>query len=267
MPEIYKRFLSDYLKFIARGKDKKLSPDQRALAFYNAFKIMRLQGMTLCGTEMQPDNSRYGGQFGAGLGFMACKKCSYKPGSGIWRICEEHRRVENRDGYLGLGFYVCPKKCSYDWDTDKWTLCSEHAQEAAKGVLIGLEAWTDQTKIPDYWRFHYRYRAAKIALAAGKLARDRELKALINYSAGNMLANRSPQEANIFYKRLVIHGRGTKLAAAADEKRWFPKNTVLNNEEKELKYYHSLEEIHQLMASAFSGKNQTGQRTASDSLD
>jgi hypothetical protein len=170
MPEIYKRFLSDYLKFIARGKDKKLSPDQRALAFYNAFKIMRLQGMTLCGTEMQPDNSRYGGRFGAGFGFMACKKCSYKPGSGIWRICEEHRRVENRDGYLGLGFDVCPKKCSYDLDTDKWTLCSEHAQEAAKGVLIGLEAWTDQTKIPDYWRFHYRYRAAKIALAAGKLA-------------------------------------------------------------------------------------------------
>ena len=168
----------------------------------------------------------------------------------MWRICEEHRRVENRDGYLGLGFDVCPK-CSYDWDTQKSVLCFEHAKEVANGVLPGLESWTEQTKIPDYWRFHYRYRAAEIALKAGELAQDVQLKALINYSAGNMLANRSPQEADVFYKRLVNHSKGTKLATIADKNRWFPKNEVLAQEQKNISPCQSMKEVHQLMQKIF----------------
>ena len=251
MPETYKQLLSDYLNFIAQGENKNLSQDQRALALYNAFKIMRINGMELCGTETEPDNFRYQGQFGADRGFMACKKCSYKHQSGKWFLCKDHSNAENNVGYLGLA--VC-RKCSYDFDTGKWTLCVDHAKEVAKGVLPGLGSEIDWKKIPDYWRFHYRYRAAKIALTAGELTKYPEFKALINYSAGSMLAKRSPQEADVFYKRLVNQSRGTQLAALADKKRWFPKNEVLDQEQKNINPCQSLEEVRQLMKKAFSEK-------------
>ena len=248
MPEAYKQLLSSYLNFIAQGENKNLSPDQRALALYNAFKIMRINGMELCGTETEPDNFRYEGQFGPGIGFMGCKKCSYKHKIGKWFLCKDHSSAENSVGYLG--FDGC-RKCSYELETGKWTLCVAHAKEVAKGVLPGLGSEIDWKKIPDYWRFHYRYRAAKIALKAGELAQDVQLKAMINYSAGYMLANRSPQEADVFYKRLVNHSKGTKLATIADKNRWFPKNEVLEREQKNISPCQSLEEVHQLMQKIF----------------
>ena len=102
-------------------------------------------------------------------------------------------------------------------------------------------------KIPDHWRYHYRYRAADIALQAGDLAQNSDLKALLNYSAGTMLANRSPQEADVFYKRLVRQCQGSILAEAADQARWFPQNEVLAKEQKDLKYLNTLQEVRQLI--------------------
>ena len=218
MPEYYQKQLNDYLKFIARGENKKLPAEQRALALYNAYKIMRINGMELCGTETEPDNFRYYGNYGVYSDFKVCKKCSYKHKSG------------------------------------QWYLCGDHGRGVKNGTLPGMGAKIDWKNIPEYWRFHYRYRAAKIALTAGELTKDPEFKALINYSAGSMLAKRSPQEADVFYKRLVNQSRGTQLAALADKKRWFPKNEVLDQEQKNINPCQSLEEVRQLMKKAFSEK-------------
>ncbi len=44
-----------YLEFKRKSEDKKYSLDQRALASYNAAKLMRHYGMSLVGTELYPD--------------------------------------------------------------------------------------------------------------------------------------------------------------------------------------------------------------------
>jgi hypothetical protein len=184
---------------------------------------------------------------------MACKKCSYKHPVGKWILCAEHKYgVEN---VAFVGGARC-EKCSYTNGVyPTWKPCARHAAAAEKSMLPGLGAEIDWKKIPSHWRFHYRYRAARIALQAAALARDPELKALINYSAGTMLAPRSPQEADVFYKQLVSQSKGTKLADAANAARWFPKNKVLEEDQKKLRYYTALKDVHRLLNEAFTVQN------------
>ena len=100
-------------------------------------------------------------------------------------------------------------------------------------------------------RFHYRYLAAEMALAAGQLADDEELRALIHLFGGSCLKLRSNREADLFYKRLVTMSRNTMLGKLADKQRWFPVVKVLQNEINREFPCESLEAVHELMRSAF----------------
>jgi len=71
-------------------------------------------------------------------------------------------------------------------------------------------------------RFHYRARAAELAwLAAGLLPNDDQQTALILDTAGRWLAKRSPEDANLFYRSLVVRCPHTELGRAAQAAHWF----------------------------------------------
>ena len=217
MPAEYRDLVDRYRQFIARGADGSLSGDQRALALYNAAKIMRIRGMELAGTESAPDF--YPGNYNCD-GFAAipgttpgnCAKCRYEPGTGLWQFCEEHAQFF-RDDVPGL---LAVKTC----DT-----------------------------VPRHRRFHYRYRAAELALRAGALAEDADLRALIYLFGGSCIKLDSPPEADIFYKKLVLECRGSRLSGIADELRWFPSFTM------DIEPINSLEEVKKTVAAIPGGES------------
>lgn len=71
-------------------------------------------------------------------------------------------------------------------------------------------------------RFHYRQRAAELALLAATLLPDNdEETARILHTAGRWLAPRNPDEAQYFYKLLVFRCPQTELGRAAAARHWF----------------------------------------------
>ena len=209
-----KKILDAYEKFFKDGNNPKLSGDQRALALYNAAKIMRHHGMELCGYYTLPDNAIYDGSYvGYELGSwtpyagIACK-CKYGS-DGYWILCDRHNTDFFSNSYLNFG--------------------EKRGEKKKIAKLPGLQAEIDFTKVPEHLRYHYRYRAGKLLLQAGELAKDQDLKAMINHFGGYCMS-RSPQEADVFYKRLVRNAGKTALGQEADYNRWFPKKIVLLQE-------------------------------------
>lgn len=202
--------LEKYLNYIERSEDVKLSNDERALALYNAAVIMRYNGMELCGSNIDPDNARWGGDFS----------------SGYLEFPNNYYNVN----YLPSDCFPDVKwcTCKYDNATGYWIFCDTHAKHFDADKLPGLGAEIDFRKVPKHLRFHYRYRAAKLLLQAGDLAEDKDLKALINMFGGFCMV-RSRYEADIFYKRLVIGSKGTEWSKEADRIRWFPKSNALDD--------------------------------------
>lgn len=181
-------YLDMYLRNLAKSKDKNCSGDERALALYNAAKIMRFSGMDLCGTEIEPDNYRFNGDYYAHHEPNKCKKCKYDPVMGRWTLCSQQPG----------GF------------------------RSARPGVDGFNAVKDYSTVQWNQRWHYRYNACKMALAAGQMAQDKELKALIYYFGGEILRRQSPAEADVFYKRLVRECADTTLGRLADKEHWFP---------------------------------------------
>lgn len=99
------------------------------------------------------------------------------------------------------------------------------------------------------FRFHYRRTAALMALEAGELAEDKDLKAFIHCFGGEILRNRHPRSADIFYKQLVLQSRGNILSESGDRLRWFPQtmNPMLKKELKRIEPVESLDEVKDLM--------------------
>jgi hypothetical protein len=85
------------------------------------------------------------------------------------------------------------------------------------------EIYKETAPTPDI-RFHYRHRAAELALRAEKLSWNRHQKATILWSAGTWLKTRHPNDADVYYKKLAKI-RFQPLAQAADKQRWFPEST------------------------------------------
>ena len=135
-----------------------------------------------------------------------------------------------------------------------WTLCKTH--RLINNTVPGFNAIKDHNTVPAHQRFHYRYLAADLALRAGTLAENEELRALINLFGGECLKMRSPQEADIFYKRLVLDSRSTLLGKLADKQRWFPVIKVLQDEIQSIRPVNSLEDVKNLMQQAFPAWNQ-----------
>ena len=231
-----KKILDDYEKFLNDGNNPKLSRDHRALALYNAAKIMRHHGMELCGTYTLPDNAMYNGSYvGYELGDWtpyAGISCKCKYGSdGYWILCDRH----NTDFF----------NRSYDAIIDiKEKIAKNKEKKIAK--LPGLQAEIDFSKVPAHLRYHYRYRAAKLLLQAGDIAEDQDLLAMINHFGGYCMS-RSPQEADVFYKRLVRKSRKTAFGQEADYNRWFPKKIILLKEMATSKPCPSVQSIKDMM--------------------
>ena len=214
VPDDLKKIFDTYEKFIKDGNNIKLSGDQRALALYNAAKIMRHHGMELCGYYTLPDNAIYDGSYvGYELGSWtpyAGISCKCKYGSdGYWILCDRHNTDFFRSSY-------------FDFE-------EKRGEKKKIAKLPGLQAEIDFTKVPEHLRYHYRYRAGKLLLQAGELAKDQDLKAMINHFGGYCMS-RSPQEADVFFKRLVKGSDKTAFGQEADYVCWFPKKIILLQE-------------------------------------
>ncbi len=74
-------------------------------------------------------------------------------------------------------------------------------------------------------RFHYRYRAADLAWLAAALSPDDDARtAEILTGAGNWIADRDPESANLFYKTLVLRCPHTELGEEALQRHWLPRS-------------------------------------------
>jgi len=218
MPREYLPYVEMYLRYLAKSQDKNVSADERALALYNAAKIMRFMGMELCGTEIEPDNFRYEGNYYKYHEPFRCNNCKYDPVFGQWSFCRDGENLFRNE------FAPAP----------------------------GFNAVKNYQNVPWYQRFHYRYTACAMALAAGKMAQDKELKAMIYYFGGEILRKQSPEEADIFYKALVRECRSITLGKLADELRWFPvDNVILRREITNVKPCASVQIAKELMKKAF----------------
>ena len=116
----------------------------------------------------------------------------------------------------------------------RWTLCREHMADHGNDSTMsfpGFNAPKDHRNIPQTQRYHYRYGAARLAMKAGNLAKDDDLRAIIYIFGGNCLRHTSVPEADIFYKMLVNECKKSLLSKLADHERWFPTaNTTMNRE-------------------------------------
>lgn len=194
LPEKELPNLKNYIAFMKKGNDKKLDADTRAIALYNAAKILRYHGMELAGTQEAPDF--FPGYYGNTLPYDSCDECRFNPLTSTWTLCDKHL-----------------------------------ARQQDIFTFPGFNAPKDHCTVPVTMRFHYRYRAAKLALDAGRIAKDDDLRAIIYIFGGNTLRHTSIPEADIFYKLLVNECKGSLLSKLADRERWFPVTCVPMNRE------------------------------------
>ena len=225
-----KKYLQRYLEYIKQGENKAVSDDERALALYNAAKVMYYRGMELCAANTSPDYAVWKGYYS--FGELEYPKWGYSKGvfpkeNGNWHDFE---------------FCNCQYKDGY------WVFCEGHTKNFGAPKLPGLGAEIDFTNVPKHLRFHYRYRAAKLLLQADDLAKDKDLKALINIFGGYCM-RRSVDEADIFYKRLVNGSKGTAWSVEADRIRWFPKSNTLFIEFAVPSFDNTMESVKKLMES------------------
>ena len=224
LPEQEAANLKSYIDFMTKGNDKKLDANSRAIALYNAAKILRYHGMELAGTQEAPDF--FPGGYGTGLPYDDCAVSD------------------------------TPARCRYNALIGKWTLCREHISwhnNESTFSFPGFNAPKDHRNIPATQRYHYRYRAAQLALKAGNIAQDDDLRAIIYIFGGNCLRKTSLPEADIFYKMLVNECRGSLLSKLADKQRWFPTaNAIMNKEVNHSTPLKDMAAVKALIAEIFS---------------
>ena len=132
------------------------------------------------------------------------------------------------------------------------TICAyRRLSSTTEDLLDVINAPKDYRTVPvgDDFQFHYRRKAALMALEAGELAEDKDLKAFIHCFGGEILRHSLPLSADIFYKRMVLQSRGNILSESGDRLRWFPQtmNSMLIKELKSIEPIYSLDEVKDLM--------------------
>lgn len=180
--ETYDRYVRD----VRQGYRADLARPLRAAAMWEAAQIARDSGLELQGTELAPDYAIWGGGF-------------------QWPDTE-HQRSE-----------VDGVSARYRW--------ADHDEKNEFRLLMlatqGEAMRTSATQLPTR-RYHYRYRAAELAmLAATLLPDDDEQAAEILNTAGRWIAPQDPEGAQLFYKTLVFRCAKTAIGRAAAERRWF----------------------------------------------
>lgn len=196
MPGSEQQNLKNYIAFMEKGNNRNLDPNTRAIALYNAAKILRYHGMELAGTQEAPDF--FPGYFGSPLPYDGCKECRFNKITGTWTLCREH----------------------WQWHRGDSTF-----------AFPGFNAPHDYSTVPPSQRYHYRHKAAQLAMKAGRIAEDDDLRAVICIFGGNCMRKTSTPEADIFYKMLVNECKGSLLSKLADKQRWFPVTCVPMNKE------------------------------------
>ena len=185
-PPTWRVALDRYAGALARGADRRLSAETRALALWDAAVEARYHGIELLGTEAAPDWFAYGGDF---------------------------ENDDPADFRLGL---VAVKTDRYS-DAVK-VIARPAILQASPTERARLDA---SATTPDK-RFHYRYRAADIGWRAASLlpGNDPRTAAMLNL-AGCWLAGRDDAAADRFYQALESRCAETELGRQATARRWF----------------------------------------------
>lgn len=174
-----------YVSSIRTGYREDLPARPRAEALWRAAQIAQERGMELQGTELAPDYAITKGNF-------------------EWPDTGEIRGT----------------------DGNNQTRASWHARNWPPGFAGLITATPDEfartgRQPPPTKRFHYRHRAAQLAWLASTLLPDNDdLTATILNTAGQWIAARYPEEAELFYKTLTFRCPHTALGKAAAARHW-----------------------------------------------
>ena len=199
MPEALQPLFDRYVTLYHNGHNSVLRPDIRARSLMEAARIHRWMGMELFGAEGEPDGTVWKGEFGsdnlAGLRDL------------MHRNLEAGEVVQKDEKGLEVSILKeTPPSVPYP--------------------LMPIDEETSRLHGNMLWgkpRFHYRYEAAELAWqAAHLLPTESEEAAGMLGEAGSWIADRSPKEADRFYKEMIWKHWSTPIAREADKRRWFP---------------------------------------------
>lgn len=180
-----------YVAAVRTGMDSKEDTMTRAAAFWSAAKIIHEHGMEIQGTELEPD-------------------------FGLWEGSYASPEIGSQRGH-GLG--IVRAEAPHDF--------GHHRDDEGVGATGDELDRLAATKVPGR-RYHYRYRAAELAwLAAALSPNDDPRTAEILNTAGWWIAVRDPEQAELFYKSLVVRCAHTDLGRQAAAKHWFIRSTKL----------------------------------------
>ena len=189
---------------LGTSQNANLPADTRAVACYNAARILRWRGMELTGTELYPDSHFSDGDFFFGVnpnpvfrGFLPVQMFfEHTPYGGEVKV----RTLTKQD------------------DT-----CYSFPGELSRTIPVLTPAQLKQS--PPTHRFHYRLRAADLMLQAAALTTSPKLKAVALHIGGSWLRFRDRDTAySLFYNRLIKECRGVDLGAEAAKHGCFPQN-------------------------------------------
>jgi len=186
---------------ITEANDAKRPSNERAMANYNAARILRWRGIELSGTELFPDSRFSQGQFFFGVNPNKVFK-DILPSATYYNNSNYRSRI------------VTPTGTSRNKDYGDSDLISTLAPTKADQL--------PQTR-PTI-RFHYRLRAANLMLKAADLSPETNFKAMALYTGGDWIRIREPELGNLFYKRLVKECRSVDLGAESAAHGCFAQN-------------------------------------------
>jgi hypothetical protein len=190
--------------YLENAENTRLAPLRRAENYYQAGLLMRKYGMELVGTELEPDWFVFGG----GFEYDSSLEARFAI------LTEERDKV----------FY------SKSWWKDELEEMKQRRNrlQTSRGFFDGTEDEEQRVlaSMPEpLRRFHYRYKAADFMWKAAELLPDNDiLKSKALYAGGTYLKIRYPQEADKFYKALIINCPDTDIAKEAKKVGWFPKD-------------------------------------------
>ncbi|HVU16887.1 MAG TPA: hypothetical protein VHD32_08175 [Candidatus Didemnitutus sp.] len=179
-------FFDHYVAALTQGERTDVPPRSRAGALWEAAQILREHGLEIQGTELEPDYNIWGGSF-------------------EWPDVRALR--------VGTSHY----EFLYETEDSPRGRSRPFGVSEAETNRVWRVSWPSR-------RYHYRQRAAEIALLATTLLPDNDpLTATILNTAGNWLAARYPDDAEIYYKTLVFRCPKTELGRKAAERHWLVK--------------------------------------------
>ena len=177
-------------RLLRQADDPQRPAEERALACYNAARILRWQGMELSGTELHPDSRFVAGQYRFGV-----------------------HPAEEATGLVAPPTYLdnLPEPADLRLDAD--------GTPSAAGLRQAREVFPQE---PPRLRYHYRLRAAGLMWRCAELTQDDQLKGLAFYTAGHWLRDRQPALARLCAQRCRLVGAGRSAAAAWMQRRgWY----------------------------------------------